>query len=157
MFCKQLDILYGYQKYLGKKEMPVKYISLKHSATHHSRHFLNCFYSLNAIVLKYSLSILPVIICIFLAFPKALVTVVRSQTLKLDVWDYDSGWPGIMNDDFLGRLTCRRQLYISLKQPFAQLCNLAPLNFHPIFTAFSYHTTHHFVLIWKMTVRFTLI
>ena len=36
-------------------------------------------------------------------FVKAKVESLRAQILFIQVWDYDPGFPGIQNDDYLGR------------------------------------------------------
>lgn len=38
-----------------------------------------------------------------LTISKAKVESLRAQNLFIQVWDYDAGFPGIQNDDYLGR------------------------------------------------------
>lgn len=34
---------------------------------------------------------------------KAEVNATLGQEMEMDLWDYDPGFPGVQNDDFLGR------------------------------------------------------
>ena len=34
---------------------------------------------------------------------KAEVNAVLGQEMEMELWDYDPGFPGVQNDDFLGR------------------------------------------------------
>lgn len=64
----------------------------------------NLFHSLSASLNILTLHLIESSLILYLYFAslKALVCE-TSQSITVEAWDYDSGFPGVLNDDFLGR------------------------------------------------------